>query len=85
MVSSALRTFSKVGQLVYDPFTGYGSIPFSCVSTGRDFIASEINPETSINASRQLRKAAYSPNFERSLTKRAADGGNAAPEFSNFE
>lgn len=40
-----LPCFAHKGDIVWDPFTGYGSVPVVCVETGRRFIASEIDPE----------------------------------------
>jgi len=39
-----LKAFTKPGDVVYDPFTGSGSLPIECKRMGRHFIASEINP-----------------------------------------
>jgi DNA methylase len=35
---------SEPGQLVVDPFVGGGTVPVACVSTGRRYIATEIDP-----------------------------------------
>lgn len=40
-----LLAFTKPGDLVYDPFTGSGSLPVECKRLGRNFIASELKPE----------------------------------------
>ena len=37
--------FTWPGDVVWDPFTGHGSVPVACVQAGRQFIASEIDPE----------------------------------------
>lgn len=39
-----LETFSKPGDIVYDPFCGSGSLEVTCKQTGRNFYASEIEP-----------------------------------------
>lgn len=38
-----LERFSRPGAVVYDPFTGTGSVPVAAKATGRHFIASEID------------------------------------------
>jgi DNA modification methylase len=40
-----LKAFTKAGDVVYDPFTGSGSLPIECKRLGRNFIASELKPE----------------------------------------
>jgi DNA modification methylase len=40
-----LPAFVPVGGVVYDPFTGSGSVPVECKKSGRHFIASEIEQE----------------------------------------
>lgn len=42
---SWLKAFTKPGDVVYDPFTGSGSLPVECKRLGRNFIASEIKPD----------------------------------------
>jgi len=37
--------FSQPGDIVWDPFTGHGSIPMACIRAGRQFIASEIDKD----------------------------------------
>lgn len=39
-----LRMFTREGDLVLDPFAGYGSIPLACELTGRRWIGVEIDP-----------------------------------------
>lgn len=39
-----LNMFTKLGDLVIDPFAGYGSIPFVCEVFGRRWIGFEIDP-----------------------------------------
>jgi DNA modification methylase len=36
--------FSRIGDLVLDPFAGYGSIPLVCELFGRRWIGIEIDP-----------------------------------------
>lgn len=49
-----LRAFSREGATVYDPFTGGGTVPAVCKMLGRNFIASEIDPETAEKARLRL-------------------------------
>jgi len=62
---------SNEGDLVADFFCGSGSFIKKAHELGRSCIGVDKSP-----------KALF---LARSPTKRAADGGNAAPEFSNFE
>lgn len=49
-----LLAFTKHGDVVYDPFTGSGSLPVECKRLGRNFIASEVNPDVAEMARRRL-------------------------------
>lgn len=49
-----LARFSKLGELVYDPFAGTGSVPLACKRTGRRFYASELLPERAEEARARL-------------------------------
>jgi len=40
-----LRRFTNQGALIYDPFTGGGTVPAVCKMLDRRFIASEIDPD----------------------------------------
>jgi DNA modification methylase len=40
-----LETFSKPGDVIYDPFSGSGSLEVVCKQAGRNFYASEIEPD----------------------------------------
>lgn len=40
-----LETFSNPGDTIYDPFCGSGSLEVTCKQTGRNFYASEIEPD----------------------------------------
>jgi len=42
---SWLKAFTKPGDVVYDPFTGSGSLPIECKRLGRNFIASELKSD----------------------------------------
>ena len=45
VVAHWLKSFSKPGDTVFDPFTGLGSVPMACKKLGRNYIAFEIVPE----------------------------------------
>jgi DNA modification methylase len=49
-----LLAFSKLGDTVYDPFTGSGSLPVECKRLGRNFIASEMQPDIAEMARKRL-------------------------------
>lgn len=49
-----LLRFTKPGDVVYDPFAGSGSLPIECVRHGRNFIASEIEPDVAAAARKRL-------------------------------
>lgn len=49
-----LLRFTKPGDVVYDPFTGSGSLPILCKEHGRHFIASEIDPSVAATARMRL-------------------------------
>jgi DNA modification methylase len=49
-----LQAFTKAGDIVYDPFTGSGSLPVECRRLGRNFIASELKPEVADMARKRL-------------------------------
>lgn len=51
---SWLKAFTKPGDLVWDPFTGSGSLPIECKRLGRNFIASELLPEVAEQARARL-------------------------------
>lgn len=49
-VSSWLYRFTKDGDLVFDPFTGSGTVPAVCKMLGRNYLAFEIDPDTADKA-----------------------------------
>lgn len=49
-----LKAFTKPGDVVYDPFTGSGSLPIECKRLGRNFIASELKPDIAEMARNRL-------------------------------
>lgn len=54
-----LERFSRPGELVYDPFTGTGSVPIAARMTGRRFLASEIDPARAEEARTRLAATPY--------------------------
>lgn len=80
-----LEALSRVGEVVYEPFAGGGSMLSVCKQFERNFISSEILPETADIARKNLLQTMFPLGLGRSLTKRAADGGNGAAQFENFE
>lgn len=40
-----IENSTKKGEIVLDPFAGYGSVPIACMETGRNFIGVEIDKE----------------------------------------
>ena len=46
-IRSWLEAFSEPGDVVFDPFTGSGIVPYVCKQLGRHYIACEIVPEVS--------------------------------------
>jgi DNA modification methylase len=54
VVAYYLGKFTCHGSVVYDPFTGGGTVPAVCKMLGRNFIASEIDPETAERARLRL-------------------------------
>lgn len=49
-----IATFAEVGALVFDPFSGSGSVPAVCKMLGRRYIAFEIDPTTADNARQRI-------------------------------
>ena len=60
-----LKAFTKPGDVVYDPFTGSGSLPIECKRLGRNFIASELKPDIAEMARARLAQVqVIDPRFE---------------------
>lgn len=60
-----LKAFTKPGDVVYDPFTGSGSLPIECKRLGRNFIASELKPDIAEMARERLAQVqVIDPAFE---------------------
>lgn len=49
-VAHYLKRFTGEGDVVFDPFTGGGTVPTVCKTLNRDFIAFEIEPQTAQEA-----------------------------------
>ena len=49
-----LDCFSRLGDLVFDPFCGGGTVPYVCTQIHRRFIAFEIDPTTATIARKRL-------------------------------
>lgn len=49
-----LTAFSENGDTVYDPFVGGGSLAATCKMLGRNYIASEIDPDTAERARQRV-------------------------------
>jgi hypothetical protein len=49
-----LKAFTKPGDVVYDPFTGSGSLPVECKRMGRAFVASELKPDVAASARERI-------------------------------
>ena len=53
-ITAWLRAFTRPGDIVYDPFTGGGTVPAICKAQGRNFIASEVDPSIAEQARERL-------------------------------
>lgn len=60
-LKSYLTAFSKIGDVVYDPFTGGGTVPKLCKQYERHFFASEIEPEIAEVARRRVARQPVTP------------------------
>jgi DNA modification methylase len=63
-VSVLITMFTREGDLVLDPFAGYGSIPLICELFGRKWIAVEIDP-VKYQIARQIIKTKKVPDIKR--------------------
>lgn len=54
IIARYLEAFTRHAAIVYDPFTGGGTVPAVCKMLGRHFIASEIDPDTASRARQRL-------------------------------
>ncbi len=53
-MSSWLEAFSTIDSVVFDPFTGSGTIPSVCKILERNYVAFEIDPKTAENARQRV-------------------------------
>lgn len=74
-----MSAFTREGELVYDPFSGMGTVAVVCKEMERNFIANEINPERNELARNRLLHSKQALGLWRSLTPHALDGGESAP------
>ena len=44
LMALVINTLSRPGDVVLDPFVGYGAIARECISSGREFLGIDINP-----------------------------------------
>lgn len=49
-IAHYLKRFTNEGDIVFDPFTGMGTVPAVCKMLNRDFIAFELEPQTAQDA-----------------------------------
>lgn len=54
VINRWLASFSKPGDIVYDPFAGSGTVPAVCKMTGRNYLASEIDPQRAEEARKRV-------------------------------
>ncbi len=57
-----IKAFTQPGAIVFDPFTGGGTVPAVCKMLGRNYLAFEIDPETA-NKARQRVEMTQPPLF----------------------
>jgi DNA modification methylase len=53
-VKQHIEAFTTEGAVIYDPFTGGGTVPAVCKMLGRNWIASEIDPDTAERARQRV-------------------------------
>ena len=79
-IAHYLRAFTNEGDLVFDPFSGLGTLPAIAKKFQRNFIAFEINPERASQAMERVLSTTITPVLlEGGLTLPAPDGGDSAP------
>lgn len=61
-ITPFIQSFSDPGALIFDPFTGGGTVPAVCKRLGRHFLAFEIDPDTA-NKARARLAATQAPLF----------------------
>ena len=79
LANDHILSWSNENDTVLDCFCGSGTTPKMAKLLNRHYVGIDTSAEYVALANERLAQ------LERGLTQRAADGGNAAPEFSNFE
>ena len=80
-----IEKFTDEGGAVIDPVSGSGTTCKAAYQLGRNYLGIEIDPKIVELSLKRLSESQPPLLAVGGLTQRAADGGNAAPEFSNFE
>lgn len=81
LMERIIKASSNPGDLVFDPFSGSGTVPVVCERWGRPFVACEINPEYCRIAEARKVKAASSSESSGNLFEFSSVGrkGNRVP------
>ena len=85
LMTQILSWTTREGQAVIDPFSGSGTTCKAAYQLGRQYLGIENDPKIHKLSLARLANSQPPLLAVGGLTKRAADGGNAAPEFSNFD
>lgn len=80
-----IENFTNPGDRVLDPVSGSGTTCKAAFQLSREYLGIEIDPKIAKLSLARVRNSQPPLLAVGGLTQRAADGGNAAPEFSNFE
>jgi adenine-specific DNA-methyltransferase len=85
LLRTLIEWFTEVGDNVLDPVSGSGTTCKAAYQLQRNYLGIEIDPKYAELSLKRLSESQPSLLAVGGPAKRAADGGNAAPEFSNFE
>jgi DNA modification methylase len=85
LLNHIIEKYSKPGDCIIDPFSGSGTACKSAKQLSRQYLGIEIDPKYAELSLKRLSESQPPLLGMGRLTQRAADGGNAAPEFSNFD
>ena len=77
-----IKASSNPGDLVFDPFSGSGTVPVVCQKLNRRFVACEINPDYCEIAERRMAKAASNAEPSENLFEFSTIGRNGCPVIS---
>lgn len=80
-----IENFTNPGDRVLDPVSGSGTTCKAAFQLSREYLGIEIDPKIAKLSLARVRNSQPPLLAVGGLTQRAADGGNVAPEFSNFE